>query len=69
MFTGNCHIQSEYQPFENVTMKLGMITVSWFVAHLRDTLFHSLNKDIYCGTNNPVRIISEKAGNCWDLFE
>ncbi len=57
------------QPFKSVTIKLGMITVSWFVTHLQDTLFHSLHKDICCGTNNPVRIISEKAGNRWDLFE
>ena len=56
-------------PFKNVTMKLGMITVSWLVTYLQDFLFYSLNKDICCRTNNPVRIISEKAGNRWDLFE
>ncbi len=50
-------------------MKLDMITVPWFVTHLQDTLFYSLNEDIYWVTNNPVRIISEKVGNCWDLFE
>ena len=26
------------QPFKSVTMKLGMITVSWFVTHLQDAL-------------------------------
>ncbi len=56
------------QPFNNVTMKLGMITVSWLVTHFQDSLFHSLNKDICCGTNNPVRMISEKAENCWDCL-